>query len=167
MFKSNLFILGLFASIPLIASKAVECKSKLESLVKKQNLTLVFFFFSISISASGRLGGRIFKGEYDLENEHRYHVAVLEISEEDTTKHICGGAIIDSHHVLTAAHCVYGRERKELVIRSGWNKNPEVPELEKRIYHKIAKIMYLKDYFHSNCRSHEHDIAIIKVCGFY
>ncbi|XP_058796442.1 chymotrypsin-2-like [Phymastichus coffea] len=140
MFNTNLllFVLKLATCLTLIASKAVA-------------------------SGENDFIDRIFQGEYDTHNEHRYHVAILQINPNDTTELICGGAIVDSHYVLTAAHCVYGQEKNNLLIRSGWNKNPEKPELEKRIYHKVARIMYPKDYFHSECRSHEHDIAIIKV----
>uniref|UniRef100_A0A6M2DZI1 Putative trypsin-like serine protease n=1 Tax=Xenopsylla cheopis TaxID=163159 RepID=A0A6M2DZI1_XENCH len=70
-------------------------------------------------------------------------------------KHICGGAIIHKSYILTAAHCVYNKDREKFTVVSGTiylSKGGQE--------HIIDKIQCHKKY---SRRTTENDIAIIKL----
>ncbi|KAJ8668629.1 hypothetical protein QAD02_010292 [Eretmocerus hayati] len=136
------------------------CLELREALSMMKYHRLIRFDLTVH-NANGQAGrvARIFNGKYDEAHDNRYYVALLKVSPNDITSHWCGGAIINSHHILTAAHCVYGLSKDELIIRSGWGDS-ENEMLTSSTFHKIAKITYPKDYFNSTCRQHQHDIAV-------
>ncbi|XP_044004015.1 chymotrypsin-1-like [Aphidius gifuensis] len=71
-------------------------------------------------------------------------------------KHICGGSIIDTWHILTAAHCVVGEQYTgDIKILSGTvdQVNAHTGQV-----HDVARIVYHKDF---NAAFYENDIAII------
>ncbi|XP_065349531.1 brachyurin-like [Cloeon dipterum] len=60
-----------------------------------------------------QIGTRIIHGRLANKGEFPYQVAVIADVDE-----ICGGSLISLRHVLTAAHCVYGKHKFDLILGS-------------------------------------------------
>ncbi|CAB3367227.1 Hypothetical predicted protein [Cloeon dipterum] len=60
-----------------------------------------------------QIGKRIIRGRFAKKGEFPYQVAVIADVDE-----ICGGSLISLRHVLTAAHCVYGKHKFDLILGS-------------------------------------------------
>uniref|UniRef100_T1JQF1 Peptidase S1 domain-containing protein n=2 Tax=Tetranychus urticae TaxID=32264 RepID=T1JQF1_TETUR len=71
---------------------------------------------------------------------------------------ICGGALIDSNYVLTAAHCLVGLDPSEIDVLVGCHN---VKKVDCRAY-KVVKIIPHPNY---NRRFHDSDIGLIKLAG--
>ena len=47
--------------------------------------------------------------------------APYQVSLQTDAGHICGGAIIDKNWIITAAHCIYGKHPRDIIIVAGTN----------------------------------------------
>lgn len=66
----------------------------------------IIIFFLILIASTAR----IFNGSESIKNEFPFVVAIIGIDETNIDEPIiytCGGTILDSTHILTAASCFY------------------------------------------------------------
>lgn len=90
----------------------------------------------------------------------------MKINEDESLEHLCDGAILNIRHVITAAHCVFDADLKNLRVQSGSEVAPPagMPHRDERLFHRVVKVMLPADYVNLPCRAHEHDIAIVKVC---
>ncbi|XP_063588253.1 atrial natriuretic peptide-converting enzyme-like [Penaeus indicus] len=74
---------------------------------------------SCGLRNAAGITGRVKNPDYvrgDTEfGEYPWHVAIMEINDD----YLCGGALIDAVHVLTAAHCISGLLPQEIKIRLG------------------------------------------------
>nr|AXF35736.1 serine protease 2 [Holotrichia oblita] len=100
------------------------------------------------------LDGKIIGGVNATIEEFPYQVSVQEYGENNIHVHICGGAIISSDYVLTAAHCIrffpdwYGIRAGSSVRNSG---GVEI----------LAETIYIHPKY--NFMTAEYDIAILKL----
>ncbi|KAK8728842.1 hypothetical protein OTU49_017470, partial [Cherax quadricarinatus] len=95
------------------------------------------------------------KGDTDF-GEYPWHVAIL----RRTDKYVCGGALIDERHVLTAAHCVHGMSGNEVKVRLGeWDVHSHT-----EFYHHLDMstdfMVIHPDYYAGNLHN---DIALIRL----
>ncbi|XP_026464949.1 trypsin-5-like [Ctenocephalides felis] len=97
------------------------------------------------------LDGRVVGGEKARIAEFPHQISL-----RYNKKHTCGGSIIDAYYILTAAHCVYGRNRpKKFTVVAGSSFLYKGGN-----HHEVESIVYPKRY---TPRSLNHDVAVIKL----
>ncbi|EDS42906.1 trypsin-3 [Culex quinquefasciatus] len=99
---------------------------------------------------------RIVNGQEATPGQFPYQVFVN--YQENGKSFNCGGSILNSNHILTAAHCVW-RAESGIVIAGAHNRVIEEPT-QQRI--SFAKVYYHADY---NENTLVNDIAIIRLSG--
>ncbi|KAL0111980.1 hypothetical protein PUN28_013305 [Cardiocondyla obscurior] len=117
---------------------------------------LVLFLFGISISHSAvlqKFDPRIINGENVARGEIPYQVS---LQQPNSRFHFCGGSIINSNYVVTAAHCVEGKTVADIMIIAG-TVNLNNP----RKTHMINNIIIHEGY--NSIDSWVNDIALIRV----
>ncbi|EDV42198.1 uncharacterized protein Dana_GF17862 [Drosophila ananassae] len=105
----------------------------------------------ISQAKSGTFQGRVINGENASLGEAPYQISLQGMYGD----HICGGAIVDKYHVLTAAHCVYGYNPSYLRVATGtveWQKPDALYTVEEHWIH-----------CNYNSPSYYNDIALIRL----
>jgi len=101
-------------------------------------------------------------GEADF-GEYPWQVAILKREGRDSNVFVCGGALIDNRHLLTAAHCIRKHRIEDLVVRLGeWDVNSE-NEYYKHVEFSIAAVAIHPEFRSENLVN---DIAIVKMDGF-
>jgi len=94
--------------------------------------------------------------------EYPWQAAILKKEEYDNV-YVCGGSLIDSSHILTAAHCIKQYRPEELRIRLGeWDVNND-SEFYPNVELDVLSISIHPDFYSGNLYN---DIAIIKLDGF-
>ncbi|KAG7172457.1 Phenoloxidase-activating factor 2-like 10 [Homarus americanus] len=88
--------------------------------------------------------------------EYPWHVAILKPNDD----YVCGGALIDDQHVLTAAHCVDGLTHQPLKVRLGdWDVYGPT-EFYNHLEFEAELVVVHPEYYGGNLRN---DIAVIKM----
>ncbi|XP_033346598.1 chymotrypsin-1-like [Bombus vosnesenskii] len=109
------------------------------------------FVLCLAVAAFGFPEGQIVGGKDAPVGKFPHQVSLRQ-----SGSHFCGGSIIDSRHILTAAHCVQGLNNlKSITVHAGTNQlntNGQSYGVEKAVAHKG---------FNSNTLLN--DIAIIRV----
>lgn len=99
----------------------------------------------------------IIDGEEAKDGEFPYIVSLREFKDLGWT-HICGGAVIADHWIVTAAHCCVGRGYYSLSAVAGGIKLDIAENEEQR--KNIDKIIYHEDY---NYTTITNDICVVKL----
>ncbi|CAF1017889.1 unnamed protein product [Adineta ricciae] len=105
---------------------------------------------------------RIFGGSYAVPHSWPWQVLYEEIRSCDTNKlcvDTCGGTLIDSHHVLTAAHCVHGKDLSKIFITAGIH-NRQKNESDTRQQRQLDAIFRHPDW---NNDTLENDLVILRL----
>ncbi|KAF5287775.1 hypothetical protein FQA39_LY15711 [Lamprigera yunnana] len=87
-------------------------------------------------------------GETAIDGQFPYQVSI-----HVKGRHSCGGSIIDSNTILTAARCLMGYYIGELTVVIGTNKNNEGS-----VTHSVAPIVYHSGF---NFGVGQHDIGLL------
>ncbi|XP_053964168.1 trypsin alpha-like [Anastrepha ludens] len=95
---------------------------------------------------------RIVGGHRISITETPWQVAVIQ-----SGSFICGGSIISSTWVMTAAHCVYGDLNKSYAVRAGSTSFKRGGQLR-----KVNRIIYNSGY---NAKTTANDIALLRTAG--
>ncbi|XP_055626541.1 melanization protease 1-like [Toxorhynchites rutilus septentrionalis] len=110
------------------------------------------------------LGDRILNGEPTGIDQFRWTVA-LEYNTNGSREVRCGGTLINTRYVITAAHCVRTLMPEELVLRLGeWNLNtdPDCDEYDNCndpvVFANVERIILHEQYV-----SRRNDIALLKL----
>uniref|UniRef100_A0A1B6DWJ8 Peptidase S1 domain-containing protein n=1 Tax=Clastoptera arizonana TaxID=38151 RepID=A0A1B6DWJ8_9HEMI len=103
---------------------------------------------------NGKKISRIVGGTRSSVKDWPWMVAMLRRSDN---VNFCGGAIISTTHILTAAHCVAHLSEKDIIVRLG-DHDLTVPDETKPEDFNVAQIIRHEDY--SNI-TYRHDIALL------
>lgn len=74
--------------------------------------------------------------------------------------HWCGGSIIDSEHVLTAGHCVFGLPTAELIVYAGVLNNSWQTAQENRVVRHVTEVFLHEEF---DIDTYINDIAVLQV----
>jgi len=106
----------------------------------------------------GRGHGRDLDSDSEY-GEYPWHVGILATVEGDTD-YVCGGALVDSQHVLTAAHCVKSFYPHELLVRVGdWDVNSNL-ELYQHRDMSISDVFIHERFFAGSLHN---DLALLRL----
>lgn len=87
------------------------------------SITILSLFASASAQADtdldSRISTRIIGGEAAEETDWGFIVPLVTSGQSASAGQFCGGSLIDSKHVLTAAHCVEGRDAGDIDVFIG------------------------------------------------
>ncbi|XP_014471749.1 PREDICTED: serine protease 53-like [Dinoponera quadriceps] len=103
-------------------------------------------FIALACAVQGALIPRIIGGKDAPIGKYPYQVSLRFFG-----SHTCGGSIIDSRNILTAAHCLQGREGEEryLKVHAGTNLQSEAGEVYSvesfKIHEKFSLIRLIND----------------------
>ncbi|KAL0267589.1 UNVERIFIED_CONTAM: hypothetical protein PYX00_009821 [Menopon gallinae] len=78
-----------------------------------------------------------------------------QVSLQYRNRHICGGSILDSRHVLTAAHCVHGMNSQVMSVRAGSSLHSSGGEV-----HRVRRATVHPNYREATS---DNDIAMLEL----
>jgi len=141
-----------------IGSRLTVERSKLEKLTSQDKQLRTHFRFGEALLGRGH--GRDLDSDSEY-GEYPWHVGIFSsLRRGDSSEYLCGGALIDSQHILTAAHCVKSFYPEELHIRLGdWDVNSN---MEPYAHMEFAvDSIFIHEWFFS--ASLQNDLAILRL----
>ncbi|XP_063890008.1 serine protease filzig-like isoform X1 [Scylla paramamosain] len=113
-------------------------------------------------NALGNLGrvktNRFEQGDTEF-GEYPWHGAILRRDGGENV-YVCGGALIDSRHLVTAAHCLTGLSASELKVRLGeWDVSGKT-EFYKHFDTNVAGIYSHPEFYAGNLQN---DVAVVRL----
>ncbi|WP_045859146.1 S1 family peptidase [Teredinibacter purpureus] len=123
--------------------------------------TLIFLCFSLTISGFVAAETQIIGGQNAVENEFPW-VAAIRIRNNNNwqTNHHCGGALISDNLVVTAAHCVYGRNASSFQVVLGEHQRSNNSG-DEQVFN-VRRMHRHPNYNHNNAT---YDLAVIELDG--
>ncbi|CAL4146994.1 unnamed protein product, partial [Meganyctiphanes norvegica] len=116
-------------------------------------------------SSSSGLLGRVKTPQYiqgDAEfAEYPWQAAILKTAGQETI-YVCGAALIDEKHLLTAAHCVDGLNPYNLRVRLGEWDVTQSTEFFSHVELQVANVIEHQDFYKGNLKN---DIAILRLAS--
>lgn len=103
-----------------------------------------------TLAVTGGTAGAIVDGTPTTANQHPWQVSL-----QSDGGHFCGGTIVDSTTIVTAAHCLEGETAADLTIRAGVTESEDTGGQDR----PVASITSHPDY----AASEVGDIAIVKL----
>ena len=98
---------------------------------------------------------------YTVLGEYPWQVALLKKEEYDNV-YVCGGSLIDSSHILTAAHCIKQLQPAQIRARLGeWDVNND-SEFFPNIEYDVISATIHPEYYSNNLYN---DLAVLKIAG--
>lgn len=88
-------------------------------MLKLRLLFLILFFFTKNSPAHPT----VYYGKNAKVGLFPWQVSLVKTDEFGNRYQLCGGSIISSHHILTAAHCLENIKINELSIKAGKDGN--------------------------------------------
>lgn len=114
-------------------------------------------------TASNQLTYRILQGPVARRGQNPWLVSICVKDLNGRTMHICGGAVLDRQHILTAAHCMRRYEGTSVyVVRIGEHNN-DGQAADTRRDHAVQR-KFLHARFRQDAASvSKHDIALLRL----
>ncbi|XP_078074126.1 uncharacterized protein LOC144497169 isoform X2 [Mustelus asterias] len=138
-------------------------KTGLPSRINKFVGAISGFSLRLCISKEGcgqanQLNARVFGGRFSIPGEWPWQVSIY-FAKWNEFSHFCGGSIIASHWVITAAHCFQRNEDlSQWKVYAGVTKLSDITKTT--MFYKIEKLIIHEEY---NDVIEGHDIALLKL----
>ena len=106
----------------------------------------------------GRVASREGQGGTQL-GQYPWHAAILKREEVDNL-YVCGGSLLDSQHILTAAHCLGEHSTAELRVRLGeWDVSSDA-EFYPNLEYGVESVVIHPQYQSNNLYN---DLAVLRL----
>ena len=153
------------AGASLLDPPATEFGRRIETPISKSELVIALGQDGSAAPSEAEESTRIYGGGFAADGQLPYQVALVDWSLWEAAQRgeahaqFCGGSIISADFVLTAAHCVYDRDRlkspAEFIVETGAVVHGQGDARE------IAEVIPHPDY--APTQNHEHDIALLRL----
>lgn len=122
--------------------------------MNKNLLASVFLIFFFIITAKSQTTNIVGGSEIDISTVP-WQVSLKNVAQWN--QHFCGGSIISSRWILTAAHCVYGKSVNNIKIHAGSTNQTQLTNGQ---YINASQIIIHPNY---NSTNSDNDIALIQL----
>ncbi len=109
-------------------------------------------------SHTSEISGKIIDGTEAVQTDWEFIAAIVDKGQSAELGQFCGGSILDSRRILTAAHCVYSNAAEDLEVIVGINDLTIESASSERI--GVSNIMIHKGFKESNLVN---DIAVLEL----
>lgn len=90
-----------------------------------------------------------------------WHAALFHVSSNGSSSYACGGTLLDQRHVLTSAHCVTTKRRKNIVPISGSKLVIHLGQYDLREITEVQLRNVSEVHIHEEYSTNRNDIAVL------